>query len=492
MKKIFWRVGVYFAVALIVLTAVTGIVFTRFNRRNITNVYKGEMKSLAKSVSEQVSEAIVGNSSGDFFTYLSALEDFGELRDTDIWILANPSAESPLGEEYTNIDMNRVSFQEKNMRALLSAAFNGKTKSYSGYDSIYDADMMHIATPVKDAKGDNVGAVLVNGEMSYRQNSVLQYEKYMLVSVVVALLFSLVIAAFFSRQLVRPIIRIKEIALRMAEGEYAQKTKIHRKDELGMLADSMDILSEKLVEAEEFHETLDQSRRDFFSNVSHELRTPITVVKGYAETLMDGYVDDAGKQREYFDRIIRECVGMERLVSDLLILSKMQNPDFELDKEVLNVIAVMQDAMRSMRVLMGEKDIEGVLDYEDECSLIDGDYDRIRQLFLVLLQNAVKYADEGTEIKVNITRQEGKILVSVEDTGVAVPRAEWENIFEKFYRGNNHGNKDGSGLGLMVARHIVNRHSGRVWVTSDEKRMTCFYVELPEYSRESNLGGRNL
>ncbi len=480
MKKIFWRVGVYFAVALIVLTAITGIVFTRFNRRNITNVYKEEMKSLAKSVSKQVSEAMMGNGSGDFSTYLSALEDFGELRNADIWILANPSAESPLGEEYTNVATSHVSFQEESMRALLNAAFNGKTKSYSGYDSIYDMDMMHIATPVKDAKGDNVGVVLVNGEMGYRENSVLQYEKYMLVSVVVALLISLVIAAFFSRQLVRPIIRIKEIALRMAAGEYAQKTKIIRKDELGMLADSMDILSKKLVEAEEFRETLEQSRRDFFSNVSHELRTPITVVKGYAETLMDGYVDDVKKQREYFDRIIRECIGMERLVSDLLILSKMQNPDFELDKEVLNVIAVMQDAMRSVRVLMREKNIEGVLKYEDECSLIDGDYDRIRQLFLVLLQNAVKYADEGTEIKVNIARQEEKILVSVEDTGVAVPREEWENIFEKFYRGNNHGNKDGSGLGLMVARHIVNRHSGRVWVTSDEERMTCFYVELPE------------
>lgn len=480
MKKIFWRVVVYFAVALIVLTAVTGVVFTRFNRRNITNVYKGEMKSLARSVSEQVSEAMVGNNSGEFSTYLSALQDFGELRNTDIWILANPSADSPLGEEYTNVDINRVSFQEKNMRALLTAAFNGKTKSYSGYDSIYDMDMIHLATPVKDAKGDNVGVVLVNGEMNYKQNSVQQYENYMLVSVVVAFLFSLVIAAFFSRQLVRPIIRIKEIALRMAAGEYAQKTKIHRKDELGMLADSMDILSEKLVEAEEFRETLEQSRRDFFSNVSHELRTPITVVKGYAETLMDGYVEDAKKQTEYFDRIIRECVGMERLVSDLLILSKMQNPDFELDKEVLNVIAVMQDAMRSVRVLMAEKKINGVLDYEDECSLIDGDYDRIRQLFLVLLQNAVKYADEGTEIRVNIARQEGKILVSVEDTGVAVPREEWENIFEKFYRGNNHGDKDGSGLGLMVARHIVNRHLGRVWVTSDEERVTCFYVELPE------------
>lgn len=482
MKKIFWRVGIYFTVALVVLTAITGLVFTRFNRHNIMNVYKEELKSLARSVSEQVSEAMVDNDNEDFSTYLSALQDFGELRNTDIWILANPSADSPLEEIYTNVDINKVFLQEENTRALLNAAFNGKTKSYSGYDSVYDMDMMHLATPVKNAKGENIGVVLVNGEMDYRKNSVSQYQKYMFMSGIIALFISLVIAAFFSRQLVRPIIKIKEIALRMAAGEYAQRTEIHRRDELGMLADSMDILSEKLVEAEEFRDSLDRSRRDFFSNVSHELRTPITVVKGYAETLMDGYVEDGEKQKEYYDRITRECMGMERLVSDLLTLSKMDNPDFELDKEVLNVIAVMQDAMRSMRVLMNEKNITGVLEYEDECSLIDGDYDRIRQLFLVLLQNAVKYADEDTEIHVNIIKRENRIQISVEDTGIAVPKEEWENIFDKFYRGNNHGNKDGSGLGLMVARRIANRHDGKVWVTSDEVKSTCFYVEFPECS----------
>ncbi len=485
MKKIFWRVGVYFVSALVILAAVTGIVFTKFNRRNIMNVYKGEMKSLARSVSERVTEAMTDNDSEDFSVYLSALKDFGELRNADIWILANPSVEEPLSDEYTNVDINQVTFEDEQTRALLHAAFRGKTKSYSGYDSIYEMDMMHLATPVKNTRGENVGVVLVNGEMDYRENSVAQYQKYMIASVVVALFVAIVIAAFFSRQLVRPIIRLKEIALRMAAGEYAQQTNIRRRDEVGLLADSMDVLSEKLVEAEEFRETLEQSRRDFFSNASHELRTPITVVKGYAETMVDGYVEDEEKRQEYFDRIIKECVGMERLVSDLLILSKMENPDFELETEILNVIAVMQDSMRSMRVLMSEKGMTATIDYDDECSLIEGDYDRIRQLFLVLLQNAVKYADDNTEIRIAIQRQDGKICVSVTDDGIPVAKSEWESIFEKFYRAINHGEKDGSGLGLMVAKRIVNRHGGKIWVTSDEVRETSFHVEFPEVSEEN-------
>ncbi len=480
MKKLFWRFGIYFMASLVILAAVTGVVYTKFNRQNIMNVYKGEMKSLAKSVSKQVNEAVAGSDSQGFAIYLSALQDFGELRNTDIWILANPSAAEPLGEEYTNVDISQLEFKDDATWALIYAAYEGKTKSYSGYDSIYETDMMHIATPIKNSKGDNVGVVLVNGEVNYRENSMAQYQRYMMMSVIVALFVALCIAAFFSGQMVRPIVRLKEIALRMAAGEYAQQTKIRRKDELGMLADSMDILSEKLVEAENFRETLEQSRRDFFSNVSHELRTPITVVKGYAETLGDGLVEEEEKQKEYFERIVKECVGMERLVSDLLILSKMENPDFEMETELLNVIAVMQDALRGMRVLMGEKEMTASVDYDDECSLITGDYDRIRQLFLILLQNAVKYADEKTEIVVKVHRGEGRILISVEDTGMPVAKSEWNNIFDKFYRGNNHGDKDGSGLGLMVANRIVTRHGGKIWVESDEVKKTCFYVEFTE------------
>ena len=312
----------------------------------------------------------------------------------------------------------------------------------------------------------------------------IQYEKYMLICIAVGALLAFALALYFSRQIVRPIIRIKEAALILAAGEYSHKTGVARRDELGALAESMDTLSDRLVEAEEFREDLEQSRRDFFSNVSHELRTPIAVVKGYADTLADGYVTDSEKQEEYFERIRSECNSMERLVSDLLILSRMQNPDYELNTDVLNVIAVAQDAMRSMRILMQEKNLHGTVTYEDECSLIEGDYDRVRQLFTILLQNAVKYSDEGTKIVVHVSRDEGLITVTVQDYGSLIPKEEWKNIFEKFYRASNHGGKEGSGLGLVVAKNIVERHGGHIFVRSDEKNGTCFTVEFPETSEK--------
>lgn len=481
MKKIFWRVLVYFSLVLLVFTILIGLMFTRFNRTNIVGAYKQQLGDLATGVAKRTSQAVRDNESEEFLDYLRAVEDFGKLQNIDIWIVANETCKKPLGPAYTNVELTGMTIPAET-KSILQSAFAGRKKNYSDYDDIYQTVMLHLAVPVRDKNGDVTGAVVVSGPMEMQENTVVQYEKYMLICIAVGAILAFALAFYFSRQIVHPIIRIKEAALILAAGEYAHKTGVSRRDELGALAESMDTLSDKLVEAEEFREDLEQSRRDFFSNVSHELRTPIAVMKGYADALADGYVPDAGKQKEYFERIRSECNSMERLVSDLLILSRMQNPDYELNKEVLNVIAVAQDAMRSMRILMKEKELQGTVTYEDECSLIDGDYDRIRQLFTILLQNAVKYSYEGTDITVQITREEGVITAVVQDFGSLIPEEEWGNVFEKFYRASNHGEKEGSGLGLVVAKNIVERHGGHIFVRSDEKNGTCFTIEFPETS----------
>lgn len=481
MKKIFWRIFVYFGVVLIVFTLVIGLLFTRFNRSNLVGVYKDELGSLAASVAARTRAAVNDKDKDGFADFLKAVEDFGDMQDTDIWVVTNPKAAHPMDEDFANVDISTVSLPEDTSR-ILDAAYKGKKKSYSDYDKIYQKNMLHLAVPVRDNGGDVMGAVLVSGPMDMQEDTIIQYEKFMLVCVVMGLALAILLAFFFSRQLVRPIIKIKEAALILAAGKYDYKTGVERRDELGALARSMDTLSDKLVEAEAYRESVEQNRRDFFSNVSHELRTPITVVKGYADTLAEGYVEDAAKQKEYIGRIRNECGGMERLVSDLLILSRMQNPDYALDMEVLNVIAVAQDAIRSIRILMREKNLSGQVTYDDACSFIRGDYDRIRQLFTILLENAVKYSYENTEIRLHISREDQKVVALVQDHGVVIPEDEWENVFEKFYRASSHGKRDGSGLGLVVAKNIVERHQGEISVQSTEKDGTSFLIKFPETS----------
>ncbi len=483
MKKIFWRVFVYFSVVLLVFTVLIGLMFTRFNRTNIVGAYKQQLGDLASGVAKRTRQAVEAGNLDSFVDYLQAVEDFSSMQNIDIWIVTNPDCKEPLDEDYTNMDIASVDIPDET-REILQSAYSGKKKSYSDYDQIYHETMLHMAVAIRNKNGNVMGAVVASGPMEMQENTMIQYEKYMTICIAFGLLSALLVAIFFSRQLVRPIIRIKETALMMAAGRYSQKTEIERKDELGQLAESMDILSDRLVEAEEYHEMTEQHRRDFFSNVSHELRTPIAVVKGYADALADGYVVEQEKKDEYIRRIRRECGSMEHLVSDLLILSRMQNPEYQLELEVLNVIAVAQDAMRSLRILMAEKNLKGNVTYDDECSLIMGDYDRVRQLLVVLLQNAVKYSFPDTQIDVHIAREEGRIITTVTDFGSVIPEEEWGSVFEKFYRASNHGGAEGSGLGLVVAQNIVQRHGGTISVTSSEEEGTKFIINFPETSEK--------
>ncbi len=477
-KHLFWRIYIYFVVVLIVVIATIGLVFTRLNQSNIMEVYQEQLSTLADNISNQVRSYEKQNNAEGFFSYLTAIEDFGEMQGADIWITTCPGSEYSMDSSFANVDIEQVKVPDETQQ-ILNEAYQGKTGVYNNFDSIYDKTMLHLARPVKNSAGHVMGVVLLNATVDTQESYVYQYQRYMMLSVVIGVFLAFALALFFSGQISRPVAEMKRIALTMAAGNYQVKTSIKRSDEIGQLAVSLDVLGDRLVAAEQMRDNLEQNRRDFFSNVSHELRTPITVVKGYAETLADGYVKEATKQQDYYERMLAECNSMERLVTDLLTLSKMQNPDFELDFEILNIIAVAQDTLRSVRVLMAEKQIQSELVYDDECSFIRGDYDRIRQLFIIILQNAIKYSEPDTHVYVHVMKNEDTIQVSIADEGVGIATEDLENIFEKFYRGQNHTEKDGSGLGLVVARHIVERHEGRIHAESEIGKGSTFIIDLP-------------
>ena len=372
MKHLFWRVYIYFGVVLIVLLTLTGLIFSSLNRNNIMQVYENQMDTLAENIGVQVEYA--------------------------------------MSSDFANIELADVKLPE-GTSDIIESAYKGKKKSYSDFDAIYEKTMLHYATPIMNGAGHVIGVIVLNATVEETENSISQYQRYLMISIGIGFFVSLILVVVFTRQIVRPISQMKQLALRLAAGNYVGKTKVTRTDEIGELAHSLDVLSEQLQEAEIMRNNIEQNRRDFFSNVSHELRTPITVMKGYAETLADGYVQGEEKKQEYYNRILKECSGMERLVADLLVLSKLQNPDFMLDMEIINVIAVAQDVLRSARVLMAEKQMTVSLEYDDECSMILGDYDRIRQLFLILVQNAIKYSYPKSKIE---KRHNGTICVESE------------------------------------------------------------------------------
>jgi signal transduction histidine kinase len=263
-------------------------------------------------------------------------------------------------------------------------------------------------------------------------------------------------------------------AAQYAQGNYEYRANIHRRDEIGELAEALDNLSDKLTQSEAARKSLEQSRMDFFANVSHELRTPITVIRGYTEALYDGIVTGEEKTHRYYERMLKECRSMERLVGDLLTLSKMQNPQFVLEVEPVNLIQIFEDLMRSAAVIAKKKNIS--IDFVKNRSYImmPGDYDRLRQMFLVILDNAIKFSPENSTVHLTVAEKEEAIVVTIRDEGIGISEEELPNIFDKFYKSKLRQNAAGSGLGLMIAKEIATRHNGVIEVSSVVNLGTAF------------------
>ena len=268
--------------------------------------------------------------------------------------------------------------------------------------------------------------------------------------------------------------KMKNSAILLAGGDYSVKTGVHNKDEFGELASAIDILSDRLDLANRESDNLMKLRRDFVANISHELRTPVTVIRGSLEALRDEVVVDPEQVKNYYGQMLSESIFLQRLVDDLLDLSRLQNTGFKMEMHELSLCDVLNDVVRSARNIALEKHIE--IQYEQDSSpcVVAGDYGRIRQMLMIILDNAIKFSSEDSIVSISLKNKE----VSIRDYGVGIPPEDLAYIFERFYKTKSEQNKNGTGLGLSIAKQIAERHNIKVSVNSNQLEGTEFRFQF--------------
>lgn len=476
-NTIYFRVLLIFGVAFSLFVTVTGIVFVKMYSRNIVQEYADQLIMDAERIANNIEEYSMNDSDSDYLNYMEAVESLLDSQMVDVWIMPNRKSDNRLKPRYCNVKMRYKDLSDGMKKVVKSSIKKDAPVVNQSYDEIYDAELMRAAAPIHDAGGMIIGTVLLNEIAESRVQMIDNCKKIVIISMVISWIASLFIALFFAGQISVPISRIRQTAVELAKGKYSVKTGIKAGGEIGELGSVIDVLSDKLAENEHMRDEIEQGRMDFFANVSHELRTPITVIRGYAESIADGYVTDADKVRYSLERMLTECSGMERLVGDLLTLSKMQNADFEIEKEPVSVVQIFEDVIRSAKVLSEKKHVEIKFNSDDAYCFMLGDYDRLRQMFMVILDNAVKFSHENSSVEINITTDE-KMHISIRDHGVGIKASVLPNIFEKFYKSKLQMNEKGSGLGLMIAKSIAVRHGGDIIVESKEGEGSEFIFEF--------------
>ncbi len=279
-----------------------------------------------------------------------------------------------------------------------------------------------------------------------------------------ASLAAIVVSILISRRVVAPIQAITKASLRIADGHFDQRvggfgSDPEYADELGQLAHAFNQMAERLEHTE-------QMRSQLLGDVSHELRTPLTAIKGSMEALVDGVLP---AEAATFEQIEQEADRLQRLVNDLQELSRVEAGAYELDRQAISVEALVQTALQHLERQFQQKNISLTSQVSANLPTIQGDQDRLLQVLINLLNNAYQYTSPPGEVCVTAGLQGDEVIVSVQDNGIGIPAEHIPQLFTRFYRVDKSRSRQaggGSGIGLAIAKHLIEAHRGRIWAES--------------------------
>ncbi len=288
---------------------------------------------------------------------------------------------------------------------------------------------------------------------------------------VIIILFALLSGLYFVGSIVRPIADVSNSARKIAMGDFNTTLQVKGKNEIAELCDTINYMASELKKAEEI-------KNDFISSVSHELRTPLTAIRGWGETAKMT-LDESSDELVHkgLDVILSETERLSGLVEELLDFSRMQTGRLTLQMQNIDLCRILNDAVSMYVELAKQQKLELIYAEPKYEHIIYGDPNRLKQVFINIIDNAVKYTESGGQILIEHTLEEGCVIIKIADTGVGIPEADIDHVKEKFYKANK--TVRGSGIGLAMADEIIKQHNGLLFVESTEGVGTTVSVALP-------------
>lgn len=420
------------------------------------------------------------------------------------------TAEMVLTRLYENLSLNYTTevrnfienFEKKEQMEMMAINRSGKvTLSSSGFSPDPEYNMPDYEQALKsedglglflgESEGENILAVTI---VISRQNTTISALRFVTslervddqLSVIMTialgvscflLIVVILMGAYFLKSICVPLAQISQTAKKLATGDFSERIPVTSRDEIGQLSTAFNDMANELENSE-------QIKNDFISSVSHELRTPLTAIKGWSETLAGGY--DPETFSKGMKVIVGETVRLERMVEELLDFSRIQSGRFTMQMAVIDVIAELEDALLIYNDEAKKENISLSYNEPEFMCAVNGDKNRLRQVFINIIDNALKYTESGGSVEVLAETQQDKnqgfVVISVSDTGVGIAAEDLPKVKQKFYKANN--NKHGSGIGLAVADEIVSMHGGTLEVESRLGVGTTVTIALPLAQRK--------
>ncbi|MBQ3225561.1 MAG: HAMP domain-containing protein [Clostridia bacterium] len=468
-KSIFGQMFAFTVLVFLICFFVIGTIMYGFLGDYLTKKNEGELNYIAERLSEMTMEG-KNDTSGLFHKLyqinLNAISD-----STGTFIIVMDENGQTLVNSGDGISVRVRSEFSKSV-------LTGKTEKYIGtLGGVFNRTMLTVARPIR-SEGNVVGAVFVNLPIPEIHRIRSDVVKIFILSACFVIIVALVFIYILSRRLTKPIKAINYAAKSIASGDFARRVDIRAENEIGELGETFNQMADSL-------EQLEHVRRSFIANVSHELRTPMTTITGFVEGIMDGTIPPE-MQKQYLSIVLDESKRLSRLVTDLLDLSKMEQGEFPLEMREFDINEMIRLNIIKAEKRIMEKDIQLTVSFQRDSQRVLADKDSIQRVLTNLMDNAIKFTQNGGFLDIRTGVANGKTYVAIQNSGMGIAKNELTHVFDRFYKTDKSRSQDksGAGLGLYIVKNIIQAHGETIWAESEPGEFARFNFTLKSAKNE--------
>ncbi|WP_245583749.1 sensor histidine kinase [Paenibacillus terrigena] len=390
------------------------------------------------------------------------LKGFAHNSDAQVQIL---TASGNLLQDSTGLQSTKLLIQ---FQDVLTAS-QGVVGRWKGTEPVTQEPILAVSFPLI-AKDKTVGIVRFVTSLTETNRTVNQISMILIVAGMIVIVMVTSLSVFLSRTITKSIKDLKRAADRMNEGDFSVRAHIRYRDELGSLAETLNMMASKVVQNEKL-------KNEFISSVSHELRTPLTSIKGWVITLKSNGGENKPLLLEGLDIMESESERLTDMVDELLDFSKLDNGRITLQLGPIHVSEFLHQIGKQLAPRAARQGVKFEIEAEETLPVIQADSNRLKQVMLNLIDNALKFTDPYERILIQASSVQGGVVISVQDTGSGIGEEDLENVRNKFYKVDKHA--PGSGLGLSISEQIVKLHHGELRITSQIGVGTTVQIFLP-------------
>ncbi|KJD43205.1 sensor histidine kinase [Paenibacillus terrae] len=384
--------------------------------------------------------------------------------------------ELQLLDEKGNVIDNSTNFAAETsvQTSDVTQALAGDTGSWIGKQPGTGQQVMAVSKKLDNIVGDQVYIVRYTTSLEKVNDKLFTITLFSVGIMVAVLVIVFVVSTGLANSIVRPINNIRDVSAQMAQGRFDARIKGDYRFELGELASTLNYMAQEIART-------NQIKDDFISSISHELRTPLTSIKGWSETLNSGGYDPE-ETKIGMQIISKETDRLIGLVEEILDFSKLEQDAMKLVMGTVDLRELLQEIMLNVWAKAEMKQIKLQLDSEEEAYLVHGDGNRLKQVFLNIADNAIKFSHESSIIFLSLQKIGDNIEVSVQDTGIGISAENLARVRERFFQVDHQNG--GTGLGLAISQQFVERHQGQMLIKSELGAGTTITVSLPALQAE--------